>query len=110
MPLGNLPLWVLAGTARVFEYGGKKYELGNWYKADDRDTAASRYADAVLRHLSSIQSPGGPVTLDSAAALDDESGLPHIDHLICSLLMMRGLLVKFGALPQDPGQGKEPPK
>ncbi len=100
--LALIPLTTLYGVARVFTYGSKKYERDNWKLAKDAD-APRRYLSAALRHLSAMQGPVGSM------ATDDESGLPHIDHAICSLVMLRGLLALHHGAAHDPGEGKEPP-
>lgn len=108
VPLNLLPLRALKGVARVFGYGAKKYAKGNWYTADDGEIA-NRYAGGFLRHLADAQNPDGTFDFECLKALDAESGLPEIDHALCGLIMLRGLLAKHGALPWDPGEGKEPP-
>lgn len=108
LPLDMLPLSSLAGAARVYGYGGRKYAPGNFHTADD-DDIARRYVGGLLRHLMLAQNPNGLFDLAHIAALDDESGLPHIDHAICGLVMLRALLIKRGVLPLDPGIGNEPP-
>lgn len=94
VPLQLLPLWALKGLARVFEYGAKKYAPGNWILARDQE-AIDRYIGAALRHIAEMQ-------LD-AKLLDRESGLPHIDHAIASLVMLRGILIQHHDLDEDPG-------
>jgi hypothetical protein len=108
VPLALLPLRALFGMARVFGYGAKKYAPGNFLKATLADGAAQRYHSAMLRHLAEIQEPDGTWSRESLAVLDGESGLPHLDHLICGMVMLRAILVKEGVLPADPGIGKEP--
>ena len=109
-PLDMVPLRSLKGAARVLRYGTKKYRTqGNFLSATLGDGAGGRYHGAALRHLSECQEPSGVFSVESLAAIDDESGLPHIDHMICGLLMLRAILVKDGALPEDPGEGNEPP-
>lgn len=44
--------------------------------------------------------------IESCVALDAESGLPHIDHAIAGLVMLRARMCKAGALPADPGEAK----
>lgn len=107
-PLDLVPLASLKGAARVFQYGDKKYAKGNWHTADDPDFT-HRYVGGALRHLADAQQPDGTYDLSSLASLDAESGLPEIDHMICGLLMLRGLLTKFGALRADPGESLDPP-
>jgi hypothetical protein len=108
IPLDLVPLDSIKGAARVFGYGARKYARGNWYTATD-DEFGGRYAGGALRHLASAQRPDGTFDFNSLASVDEESGLPEIDHMLCGLMMLRGLLIKRGVLPVDPGIGKEPP-
>ena len=101
--LGLIPLRALFGASRVFSYGAKKYAEGNFYEAFLEDGAGRRYISALLRHCSEMQEPNGLHTPSSLAERDEESGLPHIDHAICGLLMLRSIMTKDGALPVDPG-------
>lgn len=107
VPLDLIPLGALEGCARVFGYGAKKYSRGNFHTADD-DQIAQRYVGGMLRHLAACQRPDGLYDMTSLAALDAESGLPEIDHAICGLIMLRALAIKQGALPDDPGEGRDP--
>lgn len=109
VPLGLVPKRALVGAARVFGYGARKYAPGNYYSATLADGAGERYISAALRHLSEMQEPNGLHTTESLASADPESGLPHIDHLLCGLMMLRSIMVKSGALPVDPGVGLDPP-
>lgn len=109
-PLGLIPAQAQVGPSRVYQYGARKYAAGNYYNATLEDGAGQRYVSAALRHLAEMQLPNGLHTPESLAALDPESGLPHLDHAICGLQMLRSIMVKCGALPVDPGIGNEPPK
>ncbi len=73
-----LPLKDLEGVVRVLEYGAKKYDRHNWRKVENGE---QRYLDAALRHLAEI--------IEDFYATDNESGLRHIDHAICSLIFAR---------------------
>ena len=56
----------------VREYGCKKYHKpDNW-----RNVEAARYWDALLRHVLAAW--------DNWRAVDPESGLPHLHHIICN--------------------------
>lgn len=56
----------------VREYGFQKYHKpDNW-----RNVEASRYWDALLRHVLAAW--------DDWQAVDPESGLPHLHHIICN--------------------------
>ena len=65
----------LDGACRVFEYGAKKYAAWNWAKG----MAWSVPLGCALRHMQAV--------LDGEL-LDDESGLPHIDHVFSNLIML----------------------
>lgn len=110
VPLAMVPLKALMGAARVFGYGAKKYAKGNFLKATMEDGAGERYPSGALRHLAEIQNLDGTFDTKSLAEPDDESGLPHIDHWICGLIMLRAIMIKEGVLPADPGVGKDPPE
>jgi Domain of unknown function (DUF5664) len=65
----------LADAARVFDYGRKKYAEWNWAKG----MAWSIPLACALRHCLAI--------LDGEEN-DPESGLPHVGHIKCNLLML----------------------
>jgi hypothetical protein len=71
-----LPPDALLGTAAVFEYGSKKYSANNWRKG----ILISRLTGALLRHIFAFM---------AGQDIDPESGLPHLDHALCSLMMLR---------------------
>lgn len=106
--LAIIPMEALLGTARVLTWGGLEYAPGNFHAAHLSDGAGPRYISAGMRHLMGIQLPSGLHTELSLATLDDKSGLPHIDHAIASLLILRSIITKCAALPADPGPGKNP--
>lgn len=104
-PIGIVPMRALVGVSRVLEDSGCVYAPGNFMAQPVHD-AASSYDNALLRHRMQCQPLSGLVTPESYAALDDDSGLPHIDHLIAGLLILRTLMIRDGMLPADPGVGK----
>ncbi len=108
-PLGIVPAEALVGPARVFQYGSRRYAPGNFLEADLSDGAGERYVSAALRHLMSMQEPNGLHTPESLGAIDAESGLPHLDHAICGLLMLRSIMAKADAIDIDPGEGRSQP-
>lgn len=108
-PLQMLPLRAYIGPTRVTQYGRKKYAPGNYLRATLEDGCGERYAGAALRHLAAMQEDNGLWSRESLGRLDVESGLPELDHAICSLIMLRSILVKEGVLAEDPGEGKDPP-
>lgn len=108
VPLNMVPLSGLKGMARVFAYGTKKHGRGNFATGTD-DGAPDRYIGGFLRHVADSQKVNGVYDWESLAKLDEESGLPEIDHALCGLLMLRIIMTIKGTLPADPGEGKEPP-
>ena len=103
-PLALLQLHALIGAARVREYGDGKYAPGNWLHAPADEETCTRYAGAALRHLMGMQAYGGQFDVLSCIRRDDESDLPHIDHAIMSLVMLREILMYRGYMDADPGQ------
>lgn len=68
----------LADVSRVQEYGAKKYPSpDNWKKVEN---GSRRYRDAALRHLFADL---------RGEAFDPETGLPHLTHAACCLLIAR---------------------
>jgi hypothetical protein len=104
-PIGIVPMHALFGVARVLEDSGCKYAPGN-FMAQSVSEACESYDSAQLRHRIKCTPLSGLATPESYAALDDDSGLPHIDHMISGLLILRTLMIRDGVLPEDPGQGK----
>ncbi len=101
-PMYMIPFHWLKGVCRVFAHGAVKYGRENYYQGDNDPDTGDRYVGGILRHLGEMQTPGGAFTMQSMAALDKDSGLPHIDHMICGALMLRARMVKAGALTEDP--------
>lgn len=99
-PLDLLPMRALYGAARAFQYGATKYAPGNYLNASLGDGAVNRYVGATLRHLTAMQCLDGQYGL--VGSLDAESGLPHLDHAIASLLMLRAIAIFGGHLSADP--------
>jgi hypothetical protein len=66
----------LSGIIAVLEYGAKKYEVDNWQHVTP---LKERYMDALMRHAIAIMDGGKN---------DSESGLPHIDHIICCAMFV----------------------
>lgn len=83
-----LPLKDLEGVVRVLEFGAKKYARGDWKFVEN---GAFRYLDAGLRHGGELSDA---TTIEELRVLDHESGLPAIDHAICSLIFARHFIFK----------------
>ena len=69
--LDLVPPDAIIAIGEIMTYGIKKYEEGNWKKVE-----LYRYRAALCRHLVEyLREPQG---------LDEESGYPHLWHLICN--------------------------
>lgn len=74
----------LRGVVKVLMFGAKKYAAHSWRKVDDNER---RYLDGLMRHYAAIMEHG-------LKAVDEESGLLHIDHLNCNSLFLGELARK----------------
>ena len=70
LDLNSLGLAVQHGEALVWEYGLEKYSLGNWLKGMSWQGSAA----SMQRHFTAFI---------NGENLDPETGLPHVDHIIC---------------------------
>lgn len=66
----------LIGTANVLAFGARKYAAHNWRKG----LAWSRLIGACMRHLLAFM---------RGEDLDQETGLPHLDHLACEVMFLQ---------------------
>ena len=73
-----LPFDALDEVAIVLDYGAQKYAARNWEKG----MAWGRLLAAALRHLAKWA---------IGHDLDAESGLPHLSHAACCVLMLLAL-------------------
>ena len=69
----------MEGLAKVLTFGAKKYARNNWRGG----ISYSRLVAALLRHTFAIMR--GQYT-------DDESGLPHIDHVQCCAMFLSNMM------------------
>lgn len=76
----RIPFEIIEELAEVFTYGAKKYnehpDNPNWKKVDD---GYNRYFAAMMRHL--VEDRKGNY-------LDDESGLPHMSHVLFNVVAL----------------------
>lgn len=74
-----LPWTALNGLVKVLTFGATKYAPNGWQTVPN---AKERYTAALLRHLHA---------LSVGERLDPESGLRHIDHLLCNAAFLSEL-------------------
>lgn len=70
-----VPTEAVEGVTRVLENGAEKYGDYNWRQG----MTWSRLIGATLRHF---------FAFIRGIDLDEESGLPHLDHAICNLMFL----------------------
>jgi hypothetical protein len=74
------------GCTEVLTFGANKYTPDGWKTVPN---AKDRYYAALVRHLNAqkkFSDAGG-----KGLAVDNESGLPHLDHAQCCLIFLRQL-------------------
>ena len=75
VPLNLIPLSAMVECARVFDYGRRKYAAWNWAKGMDWSVPYG----CLLRHMAAWF---------DGEDNDPESGLPHLGHAMCNLVML----------------------
>lgn len=70
---------------KILTYGANKYGPNCWQSVEPK-----RYVGALLRHLTAY--------LIDPTSVDEESGLLHIDHLLCNAMFLSYLVNKEGGL------------
>lgn len=66
-----IPTSTYRSLGRVLTYGANKYSPYSW-----KEVEAERYVGALLRHLTAY--------IDNPMGKDEESGLLHIEHVLCN--------------------------
>lgn len=69
----------IEGIGNVLGFGAVKYQAHNWRGG----LSVSRLIGACFRHLLSI---------NRGEDIDSESGLPHVYHLGCSVMMLASMM------------------
>lgn len=79
LPLDLLDPLALSGLAAVLQFGARKYAADNWRGG----ISYRRLLAALLRHTFAIM---------RGIDLDEESGLPHIDHVGCCWMFLSNMM------------------
>ena len=72
-----VPMQFLEGMVRVLMFGAHKYSPHNWRKG----FPTSRITNSMQRHLNAYM---------AGEDIDPESGLSHLDHILCNALFLKG--------------------
>lgn len=80
---------MFAATARVLEYGAKKYDEWNWSKGIPWQSVIG----CAARHL--LGTPEHPGMWQDPLGIDHESGQPHVGHVGCNLAFLLQYLSTF---------------
>lgn len=86
-PYHLLPLDVLEPLVRVYEFGTKKYAPNSWRQFEPTLENKNRMFSALMRHLAEWQSK----TIKGECAIDEESGLPTIAHVVWNAVTLMHL-------------------
>jgi hypothetical protein len=66
----------LLGIAKILEVGARKYAVNNWRKG----MAWNKVIASLLRHTFKFM---------AGEDLDQETGLPHVDHIACNAMFLQ---------------------
>lgn len=108
-----LPYDPHAWEARVVEHGAKKYARGNFrlpIEGEAPHEKASEYIRAAMGHLwaQAEQIERYIAGLEqNALAIDNDSGLPHLAHAMCSVSFAIQAGIDGGVFPKDPKASKK---
>lgn len=70
-----IPPSLLVEVGKCITFGANKYTDYGW-----KDVDASRYKDALLRHLAAY--------LENEDSVDDETGYSHLSHAACNIAFL----------------------
>lgn len=73
-----LPPEALEALGAVLTFGAEKYSANSW-----RQVEKERYVSALLRHMCKY--------MKDPKSVDEESGLPHIWHVLCNAAFLTAL-------------------
>lgn len=79
------PIDAYEGETKVLTFGAQKYTPNGWRTVEPK----SRYYAAAIRHLN--EQIKWEEAGNKGLAIDEESGLPHLDHAKCNITFYREL-------------------
>ena len=90
-PIHLVPVEAIASAAKVFGFGAQKYGEWNW-RDDIDETTWTRTYSSIQRHL---------MAWNSGEDLDPESSLPHLDHALSQLMILKMQTLEATNLEMD---------
>ena len=82
-PKWSLVSWeALIPMVRVLEFGAEKYSAWNWTKG----LKYTEVCESMLRHIYAFLNKEDD---------DQESGLPHIGHILCNAMFLSFIIIVF---------------
>jgi len=78
-PINLVPTECIIAAAQVFGFGAQKYSEWNW-RDDVDNTSYGRTYSSLQRHLMAFW---------SGEDIDPEFGLPHLDHALTQLMILK---------------------
>jgi hypothetical protein len=78
-PIHLIPSEAIISMANVLGFGAEKYGENNW-RQDVNETTYGRTYSSLQRHLNAFW---------SGEDTDPESGLPHLDHALTQLMILK---------------------
>lgn len=85
-PLMRGLVLAVEAVSAILNYGAQKYEEDSWQSVPD---GRKRYEDAFYRHQ---------IERNKGQTYDDESGLPHLAHMICNLMFLLWFEIQEGII------------
>lgn len=94
---------MMAETAKVLEYGRRKYAEFNWAKGMSWQSVIA----CAARHL--VGTPDNPGMLKDPKGIDPESGCLHAGHVGCNIMFLLQFMLTYREGDDRPKQIETPP-
>lgn len=86
-----VPVRAMRAVLDVFEFGARKYAARSYL---DVPNARERYVESLARHVADVVQAVQERGPDALLAPDDESGMPHLAHAGCDVLILLDLALQ----------------